>query len=299
MNEYQSIRAQKHNSIAAQVTCALMTCALVLLSCNVFCAAKTDELPISQSEKTNAEDLKRQLSKDNLSPPETGRIAEYVSDRPIDEELQKVIAQIRSAKIGQEQPVSSVVEGPVRQTVITPEPTQTASSNVADEAIKQKTEDKGHRTVDKIDAANSSSAISDLTQQTIDDLLNDPNISQNLTKLEPKQAGFKYKELAEVLFKCGSFHQAGQCYKRAYELLPADDANLVSDKNWLLFQIGNCFEYDDPNTARENFALLLRTNPASPWTDVAKFRYDLADWLQREQPKKLIDELNGKSESNQ
>jgi tetratricopeptide (TPR) repeat protein len=118
-------------------------------------------------------------------------------------------------------------------------------------------------------------------------------------KLKSKQAGVQYKELAEVLFKSGRFSEAGQCYKRAYELLPADDANLVSDKNWILFQMGNCIEYDDPNTARENFAQLLRTNPSSPWADVAKFRHDLTDWLQKEQPKKLIEELNRKPESNQ
>ena len=118
-------------------------------------------------------------------------------------------------------------------------------------------------------------------------------------KLESKEDGFKYKQLAEILFKSGRFSQAGQCYKRAYEMLPADDVNLVGDRNWILFQMGNCFEYDDPNTARENYARLLRTNPTSPWADVAKFRHDLADWLQKEQPKKLIEELNRKSESNQ
>jgi tetratricopeptide (TPR) repeat protein len=110
---------------------------------------------------------------------------------------------------------------------------------------------------------------------------------------------FQYRELAEVLFKSGRFSEAGQCYKRAYELFPDNDANLVGDKNWILFQIGNCFEYDDPNTARENFAQLIRTNPSSPWADVAKFRHDLADWMQKEQPKKLIEEMNRKSENSQ
>jgi tetratricopeptide (TPR) repeat protein len=305
MNKYRDNRAQEHKSKGAQVACALSPCALLLFCCSIFGAAKTDQsLKTHPPPGQQIENLKYQLRQDNLSPLPTslGRIEESVSARPIDDDLQKLIAQIRSARISQEQPAPSVVEGPVQQPVITPEPAQAAESSAVTESEPKETKDRV--VVNSAPVLRSADQavpgkISDLTLRAIDGLLNDPNKSQNLTKLEPKQAGFKYKELAEVLFKCGKFSQAGQCYKRAYELLPADDANLVGDRNWVLFQMGNCFEYDDPNTARENFALLLRTNPTSPWADVAKFRHDLADWLQKEQPKKLIEELNQKSESDQ
>jgi tetratricopeptide (TPR) repeat protein len=289
MIKYRNTKAKEHKTTGASLRGALMPCALLLFCCNVFAAAKTDPPPSKQ-----IENLKHQLRQDNLSPPETGRMAESASARPIDDDLQKLIAQIRSARISQEQPA--------QQSVITPEPTLAAESSAVTESEPEETKDRvdvNSATVLRNADETAPGVISDLTLRSIDDLLNDPNKSRNLTKLEPKQAGLQYKELAEVLFKSGSFHLAGQCYKRAYEMLPADDANLVGDRNWILFQMGNCSEYDDPNNAKENYAQLLRTNPASPWADVAKFRHDLAEWLQKEQPKKLIEELNRKSESSQ
>jgi tetratricopeptide (TPR) repeat protein len=324
MNKYQNIKTKEHKEfriqnlefrmkscfskfsiLSSQFLIALVACALVFLSCNVFGAATTDP-PRSEgpASETQVGDLKRQLRQNSISPPETGHIVESVPGGR-DDDLQKIIAQIRSITINQEQSAQQSAFGetsPVGGPAIAPAPAEAAESNTVTQSEPLKTKDRADinsapilRSADEAVSA----GISDLTLRIINDLLNDPNKSQNLMKLEHKQAGVQYKELAEVLFKSGRFSEAGQCYKRAYELLPADDANLVSDKNWILFQMGNCIEYDDPNTARENFAQLLRTNPSSPWADVAKFRHDLTDWLQKEQPKKLIEELNRKPESNQ
>jgi tetratricopeptide (TPR) repeat protein len=273
-----------------------------------FIAAMTNEsLKTTPPEKSQTEDIKRQLRQKSISSLETANIAGSASESSKDDDLQKIIAQIRSITGNQEQ--SSQQQAKSAKPVIAPENQQADPVKPGmDKAVETKSEGpefvsgtspNGQSAEYKNDAVGSSPIVSERTLKTVDDLLKDPNKSQNLIKLGPIEAGIQYAQLAEVLFKSSKFREAGQCYKRAYELLPADDVNLVSERNWILFQAGNCFEYDDPNTARENFAQLLRTDSSSPWTDVAKFRHDLADWMQKEQPKKLIEDVHRKTESNQ
>ena len=113
----------------------------------------------------------------------------------------------------------------------------------------------------------------------VDVLIKDPNLISNPL------------ELAEILYKSGRTSQAAVCYKKALAATPADDPNFAHERAWILFQIGNCLQFEDPNTARESFTQLLSTQPDSPWAPVAKTARDLTDWLQQEQPQQLIREL--------
>jgi hypothetical protein len=122
--------------------------------------------------------------------------------------------------------------------------------------------------------------MSEQTLQAVQHLLKDPNHIPNAL------------ELAEILYRSGKPGPAGLCYKQALNSIAADDPNRAGERAWVLFQIGNCLKYDDPNTARESYAELIRTHLDSPWAEIAKSEHGLIDWYQQDQPRKLIQELN-------
>ena len=124
------------------------------------------------------------------------------------------------------------------------------------------------------------SSTSNETLRLIENQLKDPNLISNPF------------ELAEILFKSGKQVQAGICYKQALKVLPADDPNFATERAWILFQIGNCFKDEDPNTARESYAELIRTHSNSPWTEIAKARYSIIELYQQDNPGELIRQLN-------
>ena len=97
---------------------------------------------------------------------------------------------------------------------------------------------------------------------------------------DPNSIGNPF-ELAEILFKSGKQVQAGICYKQALKVLPADDPNFATERAWILFQIGNCFKDEDPNTARESYTELIRTHSNSPWAEIAKARYGIIECTSR------------------
>jgi TolA-binding protein len=121
---------------------------------------------------------------------------------------------------------------------------------------------------------------SDETLKLVENQLKDPNL-----------IGDPF-ELAEILFKSGRQAQAGICYKQALKVLPADDPNVATERAWILFQIGNCLKDEDPNTARESYAELIRTHSNSPWAEIAKARYGIIEWYQQDNPSELIQQLN-------
>jgi hypothetical protein len=94
------------------------------------------------------------------------------------------------------------------------------------------------------------------------------------------------------LFRSGRMVSAGLCYKQALKTIPTDDPNLGTERAWILFQIGNCLKDEDPNTAKESYAELIRTHPDSPWTEIARVRHGLIEWNQQEKPGELIRQLN-------
>jgi len=124
------------------------------------------------------------------------------------------------------------------------------------------------------------SSTSNETLRLVENQFKDPNLISNPF------------ELAEILFKSGKQAQAGICYKQALKVLPADDPNFATERAWILFQIGNCFKDEDPNTARESYAELIRTHSNSPWVEVAKTRYSIIELYQQDNPGELIRQFN-------
>jgi tetratricopeptide (TPR) repeat protein len=244
-----------------------------------FAAEVGNKLPQTSPVPANAsgKQLERQLSESRISPPAQS------PENSKSNELRQIIEQVRSVKFETshgELVHPELVEGvepqqPARQSVdtspaVTPQPTTSDSSAKTEPqlpALPTQPQPTGEST-------------SDHTLQIVEGLLKDPNQISNPF------------ELAEILFRSGRMTPAGLCYKQALKAMPTDDPNLGTERAWILFQIGNCLKDEDPNTARESYAELIRTHPDSPWAEIARVRHGLIEWYQQERPVELIRQLN-------
>jgi tetratricopeptide (TPR) repeat protein len=270
---HRSTGAQVHKCTRAKVllTYALMTCAF-LFSSRVIAhgdesVIKDESLQNSIPADSSTGVLERQLLKSSLTPPGQERLEDKTTARlnaPQDG-LRQIIEQIRSVRIKQSQPAQKTTEDRGRKTEYS------SPSSV----ISHPSSERPEVPAVKVDAPSTTEKI----MQDIEALIKEPNHISNPL------------ELAENLFRIGKPGLAAVCYKQALSLIPPDDPNQHLEREWILFQIGNCLKYDDPNAARESYEELLRTNPDSPWAEAARFRHNLIDWLQKEHPAKLIQEL--------
>jgi tetratricopeptide (TPR) repeat protein len=97
-------------------------------------------------------------------------------------------------------------------------------------------------------------------------------------------------ELAEILFRSGQLKEAAKCYQEALNRKTENENGLNLDKAWVLFQIGNCLQKDDPSTATKIYIQLIEQYPGSPWVESAKAKSKLIDWYLRDKPNTLINE---------
>lgn len=98
-------------------------------------------------------------------------------------------------------------------------------------------------------------------------------------------------ELGEVLFSSGKLKEAAAFYQEALKRKDPNDANSSQDRAWILFQIGNCLRNHEPLTAVKRYGQLLTEYPQSPWTALAKAEGQLIDWYLRDEPRKLIGQV--------
>jgi len=221
------------------------------------------------SANTSSGQLERQLRNDRISPPNPPQ-----RDNKSDE-LRQLIEQIRSVKIGSASTNPVEPHQPPQQPVETASPTAhepAAPAVAAEPAIQEATAE--------LHTEATAGVISEQTLQKVAEQLKDANNIANPL------------ELAEILFKSGRTALAGLCYKKALASIGADDPNLAGERAWILFQIGNCLRDEDPNTAKESYAELIRTYPQSPWAQPAKVRHGLLEWYQADKPGELIRQFN-------
>jgi len=98
-------------------------------------------------------------------------------------------------------------------------------------------------------------------------------------------------ELGEILFLSGNLKEAATFYQEALNRRSPGDMSSAQDRAWILFQIGNCLRGDDRATAAKMYAQLVTEYPNSPWTDLAEAQGKLIDWYQKDEPRKLISEM--------
>lgn len=194
-------------------------------------------------------------------------------------ELQRLIEQIRSVEFKPpEEPAEPfIIVEPVQE----PEPNETLDTHPPEESQKKKIESKPLApSFGKSQDENQLGyeLITNETLQMIDSQLQHPEQLKNPF------------ELAEVFFRCGRLKEAGVCYQRALSRESTDKTDPNQDTAWILLQIGNCFQNDDPNTAMQAYRQLITEYPDSLWTDLAQAQYELVNWFQQYKPRTLINE---------
>jgi tetratricopeptide (TPR) repeat protein len=97
-------------------------------------------------------------------------------------------------------------------------------------------------------------------------------------------------ELAEILFRSGRLKEAAKCYQEALNRKTENGSGVNPDKAWILFQIGNCLQKDDPLTAIKMYMQLAEQYPNSPWVESARAKGKLIDWYLKDKPNTLINE---------
>jgi tetratricopeptide (TPR) repeat protein len=212
----------------------------------------------------------RQLRKADIS------IVKDQKDGKSKNDLQRIIEQIRSVNFK-----------PQKQTpepVVVPEGIPVVEPN---ETVSETTEPKEDEKI-QIEPKLPYEPITDQTLQTLKDL------SQHPDKLDNPF------ELGEILFLSANLKEAAVFYQEALRRADPNDPNSARDRAWILFQTGNCLRNDERSAAAKMYGQLITEYPDSPWTDLAKAQVTLISWFLKDEPRKLITELEyAPSEQNQ
>jgi TolA-binding protein len=134
----------------------------------------------------------------------------------------------------------------------------------------------------------------DKRKETEAELPYEPIADQTLEKLKnlsqhPDQVSNPF-QLAEILFLSGHLKEAATFYQEALNRTGKDSNSPAEDRAWILFQIGNCLQNDDPPTAIKAYRQLITEYPSAPWTEIAKTLEKLIDWYQKDKPRESIAE---------
>ena len=201
-------------------------------------------------------------------------IAKSEADDESKDALQRIIERVRSFEFeSQKETVESVV---IIEPIQPIEPNETVSATVNETVIEPAAPEKTER--GQILPEPPFGPISDETLQILRNQL-----------LQPEQLKNPF-ELGEILFLSDRPKEAAVCYQQA---LVREDPNRPGSKQqkaWTLFQVGNCLRNDDPSKAMETYTQLINDHPDSLWTDLAKARSKLINWVQQDKPRALLDE---------
>lgn len=183
------------------------------------------------------------------------------------EQLKQIIEQIRSVEFKPQKQVPEPVVVPEKAPVI--EPNETVSDIPAQ---KEEPKQKPKPTI----------PYEPITEETLQMLR---ALAQSPEKLDNPL------ELAEVVFFSGNLKEASLFYRKALKRKDPNDIGSSGDRAWILFQIGNCLRNDDLPAAAKAYQQLLTEYPNSPWTELAKARSDLITWYLKNEPDKLMQQV--------
>ncbi len=199
------------------------------------------------------------------------------SDKKAKSELQRIIEQIRAAEFESQNKQSEPIA--VTEPASEPEPNEILSTT---ETVQEQNEQKNESEPEiQAEETNPSSPYKSITSRTI-------QIVSELSQ-HPEQVSNPF-ELAEILFQNNHLKEAAVLYQQALTKTNKQDAASASDRAWILFQIGNCLQKDDPQTTIKTYRQLINEYPDSPWTEFAKAKEKLTDWYQKDSPKTVIKE---------
>jgi len=99
-------------------------------------------------------------------------------------------------------------------------------------------------------------------------------------------------ELAELLFLSNHLEKAAVFYTEALSRTTTVSSISAQRKAWILFQTGNCLQKTKPDEAKKLYTQLVNEFPDSCWTEPAKCQIEIIDWIQKDQPEKIISDIN-------
>ncbi len=125
-----------------------------------------------------------------------------------------------------------------------------------------------------------------LTKQTTDALT---KLAQSPKKLQ------KPESLGQILFQGKAYSEAALCYEEALKRLNIESLAGSEDKEWLLFQIGNCYPQSDPQKAMRIYKQLILEYPHSLWSELVRVKGQWITWELRDKPKTLVNEIKARA----
>ncbi len=123
---------------------------------------------------------------------------------------------------------------------------------------------------------------SKLTKETTDATI---KLAQSPEKLQ------KPESLGQILFQGKAYSEAALCYEEALKRLNIESLAGSEDKEWLLFQIGNCYQQSDPQKAMRIYKQLILEYPHSLWSELVRVKGQWITWELRDKPKLLVNEV--------
>ena len=240
-------------------------CQIFCLLFSVFCSLTYSAAAVGQKSPQSTflappdpnNNFIRQLWRAELS------VAKDEKDKGTKNELKRIIEQIRSFKFESRKEIF--------EPIIVPEAVRIDEPN---EAVSETKEQEKNQIEPKLPYE----PITDKTLQLL------KNLSQHLDNLRNSF------ELGETLFLSGNLKEAAIFYGEALKRKSPDDVGPDQDRDWILFQIGNCLRNDDPPTAIKTYGQVIIEYPNSPWKELAEARRKLLDWYLTDKPEKLIAE---------
>jgi tetratricopeptide (TPR) repeat protein len=204
--------------------------------------------------------LKHQLWLAELS------MAKGKKDTLKEDQLKRTIEKIRSVKFKPKKETPEPIDVP--EVLPIEEPNETLSD----------TEESEERDQKKVESKLPYEPITEKTLQKLEQLSQHPDRLDNPF------------EMGEILFLSGNVKEAAIFYKEALNRKTPDDVSSAWDRAWILFQIGNCLQRDDPPSAMKMYGQLITEFPNSLWKDLARARSKLLEWYQNDEPDKFIAE---------
>jgi tetratricopeptide (TPR) repeat protein len=125
-----------------------------------------------------------------------------------------------------------------------------------------------------------------------------PEIVQRIERIIEKSGKTDDPQLlADMLYQTGYYELAAYFYELA---ITRDDNTQADDTDnaWLMMQKAVCLSSSNPQQALQTYKSLISQYPASPWTELARNRQDLTDWLEAQQPEKLIEKCRQDLQAN-
>lgn len=96
-------------------------------------------------------------------------------------------------------------------------------------------------------------------------------------------------ELAEILYKSKCCKEAAECYQNALNQIQGDTPRSREDKAWIILQIGNCLQHDQPQAALDKYRVVILDYPDSLWAELARGKSELMNWYLQDQPQQRIE----------